>query len=113
MDSSDENPGLALLRKWQTTEKLIRATFQTAVTSEFAFIAVGKIEGAIGAELHIAGKDFDFTCDLTVGSFEHVVSEEFMREFSPSLIGREPESLDIVFSWNERLQLTVPSKLLS
>jgi hypothetical protein len=115
MNSSDDNPGLTLLRKWHAAEKLIRATFSPSPTveTEFSFIAFGKIADPQDAVLHVSGKDFELICDLRAGTFKHVISDDLMREHSPSLVGKEPESIEIEFSWGERLLLTVPSALPS
>src|ERR1039457_3361783 len=111
MASSDDSAGLALLRKWHATEKLIRATFLPHPSSEneYSFVAFGKIADPQDAVLHVSGKDFELVCDLRAGDFRRVISDDLMREHSPSLVGKEPESIEIVFSWGERLLLTAPS----
>ena len=111
MHSSDDSAGRALLRKWQNKDIVIRIHFETAVTAEVSFTAFGKIAELTDRSVRIEGKGFDLACDLATGRFEEVASEELLLSINPSLVGKQPETLTLVFYWNERCVLTRPSAL--
>jgi hypothetical protein len=111
--SSDDSEGLTLLKKWQTMDAVIRAGFSTFAEPDCVFTAFGKIKSVDSLALHLTGKDFDLVCGLSGKEFENVCDEDLLRKINPALVGRQPETLTIVFAWGERCTLTRPSILPS
>lgn len=110
MDSSEENLGLALLRKWKITGKEISLIFTSGIGEECVFRATGKVEDVTPDLLHITGKSFDWVCDLRIVGFGPACSEEFLAKTSPSLIGKQEETIDLLFSRDGLCKLSAASR---
>jgi len=113
MDSSDDSAGRALLNKWKTMDAVVRAKFTTMGTCDCVFEAFGKIAALESGLVHIGGEEFNLICALPPGSFKDVCDEELLFRINPALVGKQPETLTIVFAWNEECVLTRPSELSS
>jgi hypothetical protein len=111
MDSSEENLGLALLRKWKITGKEISLIFTTGIGEECEFRATGKVKNVSAELLHLEGKTFEWACDLRIVGFGPVCSEELLARVSPSLIGKQPETIELRFSKNGTCKLQTGSNL--
>jgi len=84
MRSSPDNEGFKLLSKWNTTELLIRVSFD-GIQKRMLFRGTGQITKFDKDALRFTGAGFELILDLEDAGFNYTVTAERGRDPLPSL----------------------------